>query len=68
MMDKDFVQLNEEELKDVVGGLIDPRKKHLFLQTKTLEYAMEYLKKECYITPSHHEFKSLMKEWETKHS
>jgi hypothetical protein len=67
MMDKDFVKLNEEELKDVVGGIM-PDKKLEFLKIDTFEFAMEYLKKECYIGPGHKDFTALMKEWAAKHS
>jgi hypothetical protein len=67
MMEKDFVKLNEEELKDVVGG-IKGADRNKFLATDTIESAMDYLKAKCYITPGHRDFIPLMKEWEAKHS
>ena len=41
MMEKDFVKLNEEELKDVAGGLVDSA---VFFSQETRLEAQNYLR------------------------
>lgn len=65
-MDKDFMQINEKELTDVVGGL-SPVQKKSFMISATSEDAISYLRW-CGITPSDKAFHSLMKEWREEHS
>ena len=65
-MEKDFVKLNEKELKDVVGGVsLNYRDKELFVNMATAQEASDFLMK-CSIRPSDPAYRIYMDQWNAK--
>ena len=65
-MEKDFVKLNEEELKDVVGGVsLNYSDKELFDNMATAQEASDFLIK-CKIRPSDPIYHIYMDKWMAK--
>ena len=65
-MEKDFVKLNEEELKDVVGGVsLKYSDKELFDNMATAKEASDFLMK-CGVRPSDPAFHIYMDQWNAK--
>ena len=66
-MEKDFVKLNEEELKGVVGGVsLNYRDKEIFINNMgTAQKASDFLIK-CGVRPSDPSYRIYMDEWIAK--
>lgn len=59
MMDKDFMQLNEEQLKEISGGAFDPNE---LMKIKDLNEAQKYLV-ECGVQPGQGVYEAYLVTW-----